>query len=259
MDTSTHLGTRREALDSSLAAPPEPAPPAPEPSVASLPSSSLLLRPRQPDDDAEILRILRSTLQLGQPLGVDAGDLTGYESLCLDWYLERGHVIVAVEAGRIRGYLLACLEQSAYERWARRRAVRWAVAALAQIAVGQRRDDARRFAWLRIRDGLTAWRSAPPAVLPAHAHFNLDVDVRGTGTGHRLAAAMDELVADAGLPGWYGELNVPAGGSLAAIERAGAQVVHRQPNRTLSWLVGVPVERATIARLLRHRPEGWQP
>lgn len=253
MDASTPADARRAAHDPSRAAPGGPT------RSPHAPTAPLVLRPRHPDDDTEIRRILRATLQLGRPLAVDAGDLTGYESLCLDWYLERGRVIVAVEAGRIRGYLLACLDQPAYERWARRRALRWGAAALADIAVGRRRDDARRFAWLRIRDGLAAWRSAPAAVLPAHAHFNLDVEVRDAGTGHRLAAAMDDLVVEAGLPGWYGELNVPAGRSLAAIERAGARVVHRQPNRTLSWLAGVPVERATIARLLRDRPQGWLP
>ncbi len=247
MDASTPAGAHADAAD------PSPVVSLPPTASAPAPATELILRPRQASDDDDIRRILRTTLQLGQPLGVDAGDLAGYESLCLDWYLERGQVIVAVEAGRVRGYLLACLDQPAYERWARRRAVRWGAAAVGEIAIGRRRADARRFVWLRIRDGLTAWRHAPRAVLPAHAHFNLDGDVRGAGTGHRLAAAMDELVDRAGLPGWYGELNVPAGVALTAIERAGARVVYRQSNRTLSWLSGVPVERATIARLLDDR------
>lgn len=216
---------------------------------------SLILRPGRASDAGEIRRILRATLQLGAPLGVDAGEMGGYESLCLDWYLDHGNVVVALEDGRVRGYLLACLDQPAYERWARRRAVRWGTGAIGEIVIGRRRGDARRFAWLRVRDGLTAWRQAPRAVLPAHAHLNLDPEVRGAGTGHRLASAMDDLVTDAGLPGWFGELNVPVGGALTAIERAGARVVHRQPNRTLSWLLGVPVDRATIARPLHLRTQ----
>lgn len=221
----------------------------------SPPATSLTLRPRRAVDDADIRRIFRTTLLLGRPVHAGVGDLAGYEALCLDYYLTHGEVVVAVEHDRVRGYLLACLDQAGYERWARRRALRWGAGAIAGILTARRRGDARRFAWLRVRDGLATWRHAPAAVLPAHAHLNLDVDVRGWRTGHRLAAAMDDLVADAGLPGWFGELNVPAGGSLVAIERAGAEVVHRQPNRTLTWLAGVPVERATIARRLDRRTD----
>lgn len=211
------------------------------------------VRPSRAGEARDVRRIFRDTLLLGRPLPIDGGFLYAYESLCLDWHLTNGTVLVAVEDGRVRGYLLACLDQARYERWATRRAVRWAQRALTQIALGELRGDARRFVLLRIRDGLDAWRHAPPAPFGAHAHLNLDASVRDAGIGHRLAAAMDELVATAGLDGWFGELNVPEGRSLGAIEAAGAVVVHRQRNHTFSWLLGQPVDRATIARPLATR------
>jgi hypothetical protein len=226
---------------------------------ASTTAAPLELRPIRPGEEAEVRRIFRATLLLGRPLPIDTADLGSYESLCLSWYLEHGEVVVAVQDGRVRGYLLACLDQGAFDRWARPRALRWGLRSAGRIAAGRCRGDARRFAWNRIRDGLSAWQHAPPPVFPAHAHLNLDPEVRGASTGHRLVAMMDDLVEAAGLPGWFGELNVPEGGSLAAIERAGAVVVHRQPNRTFSWLLGVPVERATIARSLHRRTDSVRP
>lgn len=91
--------------------------------------------------------------------------------------------------------------------------------------------------------------------MPAHAHLNLAPESRAGATGHRVVAAMDALVAAAGLPGWYGEMNGPPGRSLAALERAGAVVVHRQPSRTFSWLLAIPAERATIVRALATRTD----
>jgi hypothetical protein len=213
------------------------------------------IRPLRSGEEDEVRRIFRTTLLLGQPLPFEDRTLAGYSRLCLDWYLTRGMVLVADVDGQVRGYLLACLDQPSYERWSRRRAAIWGLRAAARIAFGACRGPARRFAWLRIRDGLATARSAPDAPMPAHAHLNLDPEIRAGATGHRLVAAMDAIVEAAGLPGWFGEMNVPPGRSLAAIERAGAVVVHRQPNRTFSWLLASPVERTTIVRALATRTD----
>ncbi len=232
-----------------------PAPPAPAAERGASSPASVVIRPLRDGEAGDIRRIFRATLLLGQPLPFDDPTLDGYERLCLDWYLAHGTVLVADVDGEVRGYLLACLDQPGFERWARRRALRWGAAVSLRIAAGRCRGAARRFAALRIRDGLTSVRTAPAAPMPAHAHLNLDPEVRAGSLGHRLAKAMDELVEAAGLPGWFGEVNVPPGRSLAAIERAGAVVVHRQRNRTFSWLLGVPVDRATIARPLATRTD----
>lgn len=213
------------------------------------------IRPLGSGEEDEVRRIFRTTLLLGQPLPFEDPSLTDYARLCLDWYLTRGTVLVADVDGDVHGYLLACLDQPAFERWSRRHAASWALRATARIAIGTCRGPARRFVRLRIRDGLTTVRSAPTAPMPAHAHLNLDPEIRAGATGHRLAAAMDALVDAAGLPGWFGEMNVPPGRSLAAIERAGAVVVHRQYNRTFSWLLDRPVERVTILRSLATRTD----
>ena len=213
------------------------------------------IRPLRSGEEDEVRRIFRATLLLGQPLPFEDRSLVSYSRLCLDWYLTRGTVLVADTDGQIRGYLLACLDQPGYERWSRWHAAAWGLRATARIALGTCRGPARRFAWLRIRDGLATVWTAPAAPMPAHAHVNLDPEIRAGATGHRLVAAMDAMVEAAGLPGWFGELNVPPGRSLAAIERAGAAVVHRQRNLTFSWLLASPVERATIVRALDTRTD----
>lgn len=215
-----------------------------------------VIRPLRPGDGLEVCRIFRATIVLGRPLGLHYADVVSYERLCLGWYLTTGrdHARVVEQDGEIVGYLLACLDQPAYESWARRHAVRWAARSLWRLATGRLGADARRFVRLRVEDGLDAWRHAAPPPFPAHAHLNLDAGVRDAGIGHRLAAEMDDMVEAAGLDGWYGEINVPAGGSLDALEREGVVVVHRMPSRTFSWLLGTPVHRATVARALDARP-----
>lgn len=217
------------------------------------PAAGVVLRPMRAGEECEVRRIFTETIVLGRPSGFGHGELTAYRNLCLDWYLEHGEVTVADVDGKVRGYLLACLAQRRYERSARRRALRWLLQSLVALLLGRLRGDARRFTWLRIRDGWASWRHAPSAVYPAHAHLNLDPQVRDSSVGHRMAAAMDTRVEQAGLPGWFGELNVPEGRTLSAIERAGATVVYRQFSHTFSWLVGARVERATVARPLATR------
>jgi hypothetical protein len=46
--------------------------------------------------------------------------------------------------------------------------------------------------------------------------------------------------------------NARAGRRVAALGRWGAEVVARHPNRTLTWLVGAPVERLTVVRHVGH-------
>jgi len=218
-------------------------------SVAQASSPSAVeVRAIQPGEQGQVRQLFRDTLLRGRPMPAAVGDLDDYESLCLDWYLHRGQVVVAVEGSRVRGYLLACLDELGHRRWARRRGLDWAAAMAWQTALGRRRGEARRFVWLRIRDALHAWRHAPPPPFPAHAHVNLAPRLRSARIGPRLAETMDDLVAGVGLEGWYGELNVPAGRSLAVLERIGVAVVHRQPSRSFTWLEGAPIERVTLAR-----------
>jgi hypothetical protein len=66
--------------------------------------------------------------------------------------------------------------------------------------------------------------------------------------GKALLDFVDERCRQAGLPGWYGEINAPVGRRASALERVVGPVVHRAPNHTLSWLMDRPVERLTVAR-----------
>lgn len=214
------------------------------------------VRPLQPGDGLEIRRLFRATVGLRRPHAIEYADLVGYERLCLDWYLTVGRADARVleSDGEVVGYLLVCVNQPAYDAWARRRAARWAGRAAYRLATGQLSADARRFAVLHIRDARVARRLGNPPPFPAHAHLHVPAGLVDDGIGHRLVAAVDEIVELAGLCGWYGEVDVPAGGSLGTFERDGVQVVHRVPNETYSWIRGTPVHRVTVARSLEGRP-----
>lgn len=210
-----------------------------------------LVRPLRADDEPHVRRIFRETVALGAPVVLPPRELRAYEQLCLGWYLAHpADSLVVEEDGAVRGYLLACLDHDAQARWQRRRALRWGTGALARVTTGLARGDARRFVLHRIHDGLATVLDGPAPPHRAHAHVNLDPQLRGVAVGHTLVAAMDRMVTDTGLDGWFGEMNWPASQSLDAVERAGALVVHRQRNHTLSWLAGQPVDRATVARPL---------
>jgi hypothetical protein len=68
---------------------------------------------------------------------------------------------------------------------------------------------------------------------------------------------MDKLVADRGLPGWFGEMNLPEGFPTDALERAGASIGHRQRNATLSALTGMDIWRTTVLRPLAGRTDDF--
>jgi hypothetical protein len=211
------------------------------------------IRPYQPIHEAAVRRIFRSTVALGAPLKFAYRDLARYEKLALDWYLDpanhrarRADAVVVVDNGFVRGYLLACLDQHHHDAWIRRAAIRWGMRALVRLPLQSR--DARRFVRLRVRDGLESARRPAPLPYPAHMHFNLDPGLRGALLGHHLVGWMDARVRAAGLAGYMGEINVPEGRSLRALEAAGARVIHRTPSHTFSWIAGRPVDRCLVAR-----------
>lgn len=222
---------------------------------------TLELRSATAEDRPDIERIFDATVLLGAPIELGPNAMARYRRLCLAWYSQAdgaGGGIVALEDGVVRGYLLHCLDQAAFGRWQRRAAARWVTGELGAALLGRRSRAERRFVRLRILDGFRSLIEAPAPPYPAHAHFNLDHAVRGRSTGHRLAAAMDELVAERGFDGWFGEMNFPEGFPVDALERAGAVLGHRQWNRTLSALTGTAVWRTTVLRPLAGRTVAFE-
>lgn len=203
-------------------------------------------------DDDDIAEVFRSTLVLGAGLAAPPPDLLRYQALCLDWYLDAGRPDAAVLEGgdgRVVGYALVCTDPDRHRRWVRRAGARFAAGVALRWAAGRYPPDAARFHRLRLRDGWTLWRHAPPALAQlGHAHVNLLPEARAAQAGRLLAAHVDARVARAGLPGWFGEINAAAGTRARALERLGGVIVHRAPNHTLTALAGQPVERLTVVR-----------
>lgn len=219
------------------------------------------LRALHPTDAVDVRALFRATVAIGQPLALPEADLAAYESLCLGFYLEQdgSACAVLVEDGALAGYAMVALDHAAHERWARPVALRWAARAVRRMPLAPFAPTAR-FHRLRLLDGAVTLLRGPPAPLPAHFHFNVEGSRRGVRAGFALAAHADLVVGAAGLPGYFGEVNVPVSrpGREQALRRLGALPVHRQRNHTLSWLAGEPVDRLTVARRL-DPAAGWFP
>jgi hypothetical protein len=214
---------------------------------------SLSVRPLAVGDDEAVRRTFRSTLVLGVSAPFVLPDLDRYEQLCLDWYLTEGRQWAAVvedDDGDVAGYLLACPDTAGHERWLRVQAVRFTTRVLAGAASGRYPRAARTFWRLRLQDGWLAWRQGVPAPFPMHVHLNLVPGLRATQAGRLLVGHADAVCRAVGGTGWFGEVNAPVGRRAAAFERLGAEVVHRTPNLTFSWVRGEPVERLTVVRVL---------
>lgn len=224
--------------------------PAPDAGPGALGASVGSVRALRPGDDATVRRLFRDTMCLGRPLPFAVPEWEAYESLCLDWYLGPGRADagVLVDGEKITGYTLMCTDAAGHERWQRTQAALFTALVGRRLLAGPMDPDASRFLRLRLRDGWTMWRQGAVAPLPAHAHINLDSRSRVSGAGRRLADHVDRRCRLAALPGWFGEMNAVVGHRARALERLGGTVVHRAPNHTLSWLLGQPVERLTVAR-----------
>jgi hypothetical protein len=219
---------------------------------------SLSTRPLRAGDDDGVRRVFRATLALGHPapLGPRVGRaLRPYERLCLSWYLDGGRDAASVltSGRRVEGYALVCLDPDAFGRWQRRAAARFTAHVLPRLLAGRYSDPIDRFYRLRLRDGWDLWRKRDHRLdrMP-HAHLNASVTMGGL-PGRLLADHVDAIVAAARFAAWCGEINARAGRRVAALSRWGAEVVARHPNRTLTWLVGAPVERLTVVRHVGHR------
>lgn len=206
-----------------------------------------------PDDDAAVRLLFAQTVALGSALAVRVAGFDLYSALCLDWYLGDGRAdaAVLVHGSVVVGYALVCTDPESYRRWVRGRARH-----IAARFVGRATylTHTGRFHRLRLVDGWDLWRNGRGEPAAAHAHVNLAPDHRAGRGGRLLVEHIDRRCRAAAMNGWFGEINAPVGHRAAGLERLGARVVGRAPNRTLSWLAGRAVERLTVVRDLVPSP-----
>ena len=207
----------------------------------------------RPEDEAGIRALFRATLLLGRPLPFAERApalLAAYERLCLDPYLApNSPTVVGVlrdtRSGPVRGYALVCLDATRLRRPRARGLARFAARVTPWLVA---RGEASVFARGRVRDGWALRRPARPVRAWPHAHLNAAPGATCL-PGRLLADYVDDVCRAAGHPCWYGEINTRVGRRAAAItDRWGGEIVDRTPNRTLSRLLGVPVERLTVLR-----------
>lgn len=203
----------------------------------------------RPGDDRAVEAIFAATVALGNPLPFPCPDFDAYAELCLSWYLGPGRddAVVLVEHEEVVGYALVCRDGDGHRRWSRRAGATWTLATTRAVLVGRYPEEAERFYRLRLKDGWHALLGPPPPC-PAHLHVNVVAGHRGAAAGRLLVEAAEERLRAARVAQWYGEINAPVGRRGAALQRRGGRVVLRQPNHTLSWLAGRPVERLRVTR-----------
>lgn len=131
-----------------------------------------LVRSPRRDERHAIRRIFCSTLALGRPVTVDG--IHAYTAFSLDWYLDHpDRARVHLDGHRVTGYVLVGTDEAAHQAHQRRAAATY-LSALTKLAIAGRLDpEARRFHWLRIRDGWHLHWDAPVRPADAHIHLNL--------------------------------------------------------------------------------------
>jgi hypothetical protein len=213
----------------------------------------ITVRSLEPGDDETIGRLFDETVLLGAALGRLPAAFDHYRTLSLGWYLGPGRrdAAVAVDAaGAVVGYTLVCTDEAAASRWAARSTLVLG-GHVAVAAITGRLDRASRvFYRARTHDAraLAAARRVPPA--PVHAHLNVGRGARTLTVSRALVDHVDRCCRRAGHSVWYGEMNERVGTRRRALERLGGEVVHVEPNRTLTRLLGEPVQRLTLVRRL---------
>jgi hypothetical protein len=152
------------------------------------------------------------------------------------------------------GYALVCADSASYSRWSNRRAARFIVDTFVSWAARDLDHESGRFYAARARDTFALWdgRRRPP--MPVHAHVNVEQSARSGTAARLLRDHIDERARHAGAPGWYGEMNAPAGTRERTLGRLGLEVVRRRPNRTFSWATSTPEDRLTLDRRLGPEP-----
>jgi hypothetical protein len=222
--------------------------------------SAARVRPYHAGDETAVRAIFRDTVAFGRPIPFPLTRMGPYERLCMDWFLGPGAADAGVLEGdgRVLGYVLVCTDLVAFRRWSLLAGAGWVATTLGGFMTGRLRGQEARFHLLRLRDGLEASQHAPAAPMPAYVHMNLDREARSSLGGLLLTRYADQRCREAGLPGWYAEMNAKPGTRATALAAGGINTMHRQPNRTLSWLAGHPVERLTVVRELPADPQSGE-
>ena len=222
---------------------------------ATVGAAPVSIRAFRPDDDEAVRSLFWATLVGGTAAPFDPTHevMRAYERLCLDWYLTTGArwASVVVDADdRPAGYALVCCDERSARGAVVTGSARFAATAALAGARGRLDPTMRSFVRLRVRDARTLARGGRHDVPPVHAHLNLTGAARNTSAVLAVRSRIDEVVRGAGHDAWAGEINTRRGRRAAALGRSGFEIVGREPNHTLSWLTGDPVDRLTVVRRL---------
>lgn len=213
---------------------------------------AVTVRNLRPSDDAIICELFGSTMLLGAAPPKEIILFDAYVHTCLGWYLTEGRRLasVAEQNGRVVGYALVCDNPDRQARWSAARAALLAVRVIARLVTGRLDATSRRFYRARFNDARVLWRAGRRPVMSMHVHLNVTAECRTGVVALALRAHADRVANDLERPGWYGEINALVGRRASALERLGMRVISRSPNLTLTELIGAPVERLTVVRLL---------
>jgi ribosomal protein S18 acetylase RimI-like enzyme len=156
----------------------------------------VVIRPYQPSDREDVLRIAADTAFFGEPIEKYMEDWQVFSDAFYSYYtdVEPGYSWIAEVDGKVAGFLAGCPDSRARAGLYIRNIL---PALLRSLIHGKYRIGPLTRDYLRRLVGAGFRRETPRAdlnIYPAHLHINLDADFRGRGTGRKLMTAyLDQL------------------------------------------------------------------
>ncbi len=189
-------------------------------------------RPYRRGDRSAVREICCETGHLGDPIDPYFGDREVFADFVTLWYtdVDPAWSFVAVDRGRVVGYLLGCADSMRYNREAPRLWRRLALKAVARGVI--LRPSTAPMASRLLVDFLTerpsfGWYGER---FPAHLHINLLPEARGRGAGRMLMEAFCGALQSAGVPGVFLETSCENERAVAFFEAMGFEPLHAAPS-----------------------------
>ncbi len=222
---------------------------------------SLKIRPYLPSDRQAVRDICCETGFMGNPIDPVYKDREAFADFFTIYYtdVEPENALVAVDGDRVVGYLLGCLHFHSVNR-----RTLWLILSqtvpkiLLRILTGQYNWASIKFlSWF-----LTKASGETPQTVPdaAHFHINMYSEYRTGYTGRRLIIPFVNRVAELGIKGVYGQMQVYEDRrSEKVFERYGFKFIDRKQVTKFKDYYDKPVYVATIYNEFKKKDEAPMP
>jgi len=199
------------------------------------------IRRYQPSDRSAVRRLAGDTAHFGEPIErfFDAREvfLDAFATFYTD--VSDNYLWVALDNGKLIGYLMGCPDTRDYDAWFRSnvKRVAWRAATLRYRGVFTRKSITymRRYARLRVPN-------VDLSPYPAHLHINTRADRRGSGVGNALMQAYLDQLRNENVSGVHLETSSENKIAVPWYERLGFQRLQSFPTDVYQHSVGHSVD-----------------